>query len=138
MQVDAKQLNGLTLAYVGDAIYELYIRTHLIASGYVKPDILHQKAVQFVSANAQATIVHKWLDNDVLTQEEEAIVRRGRNAKSISTPKNMSVQAYRYATGLEALFGYHYLQENKERLDKLAQLAIKSIENEDGNDHSDD
>lgn len=134
MQVDVKQLNGLTLAYVGDAIYELYIRTHLIESGYVKPDALHQKAIQFVSANAQATIVHAWLNDNVLTEEETAVVRRGRNAKSISTPKNISIQTYRYATGLEALFGYHYLHKNKERLDKLAQLAIKSIENEDGND----
>jgi len=129
MHIDAKQLNGLTLAYIGDAVYELYIRTHLIKHGIVKPDTLHRQAVQYVSATKQATVIHKWLNDGILTKEEEAVVRRGRNAKSISTPKNTPVQSYRYATGLEALFGYHYLQKNKKRLDKLATLAIESIEN---------
>lgn len=128
MTVDAKQLNSLALAYIGDAVYELYVRDYLIQSGQVRPHQLHQEAVKFVSANAQSDIIHHWLDSAFLTDEEEAVVRRGRNAKSLSTPKNTSVQSYRYATAFEALIGYHHLLNNTDRLDELLHEAVQFTE----------
>lgn len=128
MKVDPKQLNSLALAYIGDSVYELYVRNYLIQSGKVKPNQLHQFAVQYVSGVAQANIVHHWLDEGLLEAEEEAVVRRGRNAKSHSVPRNVSVQAYRYSTGFEALIGYHYLSENESRLQELMELAVTYID----------
>jgi len=130
INVDAKQLNSLALAYIGDAVYELSIREHLIQVGQVKPNALHNEAVKYVSATAQAAIVHEWLAKEALTEEEKAVIRRGRNAKSSSIPKNMSVQSYRYATAFEALLGYHYLLENKQRLNSLIANAIEFVANE--------
>lgn len=130
MSVDVKQLNSLALAYIGDAVYELSVRNHLIETGEVKPNELHNHAIKFVAASAQAAIIHDWLKNNKLNKEEAAIVRRGRNAKSVSTPKNMSIQDYRYATAFEALIGYHYLLKNKTRLDMLLDEAIHYITHE--------
>lgn len=123
--IDAKELSSVALAYVGDAVYELFIRNHLIQSGGVKPNELHQQAVQYVSAPAQAKVIKSWLASDVLTNEEEAVVRRGRNAKTHSVPKNISIESYKYATAFEALLGYHYLQGDEARLDELLQLVIQ-------------
>lgn|SRR5690625_3612802 len=123
--VDARELSSVALAYVGDAVYELFIRNHLIQKGGVKPHELHQQAVQFVSAPAQASVVKWWLTSDLLTKEEIAVVRRGRNAKTHSVPKNISIEAYKYATAFEALIGYHYLNDNEERLNELLQSVIK-------------
>lgn len=127
MVVNVKQLNSLALAYIGDAVYEVHVRNFLIESGQVRPNALHQEAVSFVEATSQAAVVHTWLDNSLLTEEEKVIVRRGRNAKPNSTPKNMPVQAYRYATAFEALIGYHYLSKNNDRLHELLHQAINFI-----------
>lgn len=124
MKVDPNQLNSLALAYIGDAVYELYIRDHLIHSGQVKPQHLHNEAVKYVSGSAQATIIHTLLDEKKLTEKEETIVRRGRNAKSHSIPKNMSISIYRYATAFEALIGYHYIRKNNDRLEELMNESI--------------
>ncbi|MBO1005161.1 Mini-ribonuclease 3 [Pseudogracilibacillus auburnensis] len=124
MNVDPRQLNSLALAYIGDAVYELFVRNHLIQLGQVKPQQLHNEAVKYVSGTSQSTIIHEWIDQKRLTAEEEAVVRRGRNAKSHSIPKNVSISAYRYATAFEALMGYHYLMDNKERLHELMNEAI--------------
>lgn len=113
---------------MGDAVYELYVREHLIKSGQVKPNQLHQKAVQFVSAKAQADIIITWLKEKVLSEEEEKVVYRGRNAKSGSVPRNTSVQAYRYSTAYEALLGYHYFMENEKRLNELLTQSVQYIE----------
>lgn len=123
--VDARELSSVALAYVGDAVYELFIRNHLIQNGGVKPHKLHQQAVEYVSAPAQAIIVKRWLRDALLTKEEIAVVRRGRNAKTHSVPKNISIEAYKYATAFEALIGYHYLNDNEERLNELLQFVIK-------------
>lgn len=128
MTLDVKQLKSLTLAYLGDAVYELHVRKHLIHTGQVQPHELHQKAVKFVSAKAQAAIIHYLLDSKKLTTEEEAVVRRGRNAKSPSVPKHTSVQEYRYSTGFEALIGYHYLLKNDTRLNELLDASIQFIQ----------
>jgi|SRR5699024_2771853 len=126
--MDVKQMKSLTLAYMGDAVYELYVREHLVQSGQVKPNQLHQKAIQFVSAKAQAKIILGWLEEGYLSEEEERIVYRGRNAKSGSIPKNTSVQTYRYSTAYEALIGYQYLMKNEERLNELLARSVQFIE----------
>lgn len=130
--MDVKQLNSLALAYIGDAVYEIFVRHHLLNKGTVKPNQLHKAATSFVSAKGQAKVIKEMLSIDFLTEEEIAVVKRGRNAKSGTIPKNTDVQTYRYATGIEALIGYHYLLKNEERLNKIAQFAIQFIENEKG------
>ncbi len=129
MEVNVKQLNSLALAYVGDAVYEVHVRHYLIKSGKIRPNDLHQEAVSFVAATGQAAIIHDWLDRGLLSDEEAAVVRRGRNAKSHSTPKNMPINAYRYATAFEALIGYHYLLDHEERLTELLDIALEFIVN---------
>ncbi|MFD1850726.1 Mini-ribonuclease 3 [Oceanobacillus bengalensis] len=128
MNVDVKQMKSLSLAYMGDAIYEVYIREHLIRNGLVKPNNLHQLAITFVSGKAQAKVILDWIEKGILTEEEERVVARGRNAKSGSTPKNISIQTYRYSTAFEALIGYHYLANNEQRLKDLLQKAVQFIE----------
>jgi len=136
--VDAKELSSVALAYVGDDVYELFIRNHLIQKGGVKPNELHHQAVQFVSAPAQARVVKMWLADNMLTKEEAAVVRRGRNAKTHSVPKNISIEAYKYATAFEALIGYHYLNGDDDRLRELLQLVIQFDEKLKGKGEQDD
>lgn len=129
MTLDVKQIKSLALAYMGDAVYELHIRNHLLQSGHVKPDLLHQQAITFVSGKSQAAVIMHWLKKEsYLTEEETGVVRRGRNAKSSSVPKNTSIQTYRYSTGFEALIGYHYMLGNQERLTELLINAVKFVE----------
>ena len=107
------ELPGLTLAYIGDAVYELYVRQQMLKKS-VKAHTLHQLAVKRVNNNTQASLLLKL--EPKLTELEKNIARRGRNAKGI-VPKNADVQTYRKSTGLEALVGYLYLMQDKERLD---------------------
>ncbi|GGM35147.1 mini-ribonuclease 3 [Paraliobacillus quinghaiensis] len=125
---DVKQMKTLALAYIGDAIYEIHVREHLIVKGIQKLQDLHQSAVKFVSAKSQAKVINHWLASAELDEEEQAIVRRGRNAKSGSIPKNTDVQTYRYSTAFEALLGYHYLANQEERLQELINQAITFVE----------
>ncbi|WP_026907455.1 Mini-ribonuclease 3 [Paucisalibacillus globulus] len=128
MESDIKQMKSLALAYMGDAVYEVYVREHLLEKGTVKPNQLHQEAITFVSAKAQNAVLRDWLDQGILSEEEASIVARGRNAKSGSVPKHTSVQTYRYSTAFEALIGFHYLSKNESRLQELLKLAIKNLE----------
>ena len=107
------ELPGLPLAYIGDAVYELYVRRQMLKKS-VKAHTLHQLAVKRVNNNTQASLLLK-LEPE-LTELEKNIARRGRNAKGI-VPKNADVQTYRKSTGLEALVGYLYLMQDRERLD---------------------
>lgn len=132
-KVNVKQLNSLALAYIGDAVYEVHVRNHLILSGQIRPNELHQQAVSFVSATAQASVTHHWIKEEILTEEEAAVVRRGRNAKPQSNPKNMPIHAYRHATAFEALIGYHYLEKNEARLTQLLDLSVAFIEDSTNN-----
>lgn len=118
-KVDEKQLNSLALAYMGDAVYELYVRHHLLQSGKVRPNQLHKEATAYVSAKSQSKYLHKLMEMEALTEAEVTIVKRGRNAKSGSVPKNTDVQTYRYSTAFEALIGYLYLAGNEERIEEL-------------------
>lgn len=128
MSVDVKQMKSLALAYMGDAVYEVYVREYLLHKGNVKPDALHKKAIKYVSAKAQAIVIRAWLDQSVLSEEEQMIAARGRNAKSGSVPKNTSVQTYRYGTAFETLLGYLYLSGQQERLQELMQDAVRLVE----------
>lgn len=123
-----ERIHPLILAYMGDAIYEVYIRQYLIARGISHPQKLQQEAVKYVSATAQAKIIFQIIDQ--LTDEERAILKRGRNAKSGSSPKNAKITDYRYSTGLEALIGYLYLSKKEERLQELMQLIIGKVSKE--------
>jgi len=125
--LDVKQLNSLALAYMGDAVFEVYVREHLLQNGKVKPNHLHKEATKYVSAKAQANIIRYMLEEQVLTDEEVAVVMRGRNAKSGTVPKNTDVQTYRYGTAFEALIGYLYLLKKEERLEELIVLSFKLI-----------
>ncbi|MDX1771316.1 MAG: Mini-ribonuclease 3, partial [Planococcaceae bacterium] len=116
---DVKQLNSLALAYMGDAVLEQYVREHLLRSGRVKPNTLHKEATKYVSAKAQAKVVHNMLEAKFLSDEEEAILRRGRNAKSGTVPKNTDLQTYKYSTGFEAVIGSLYLQGQAERVREI-------------------
>jgi ribonuclease III family protein len=127
---DVKQLNGLALAYIGDAVYELYVRHHLLSNGNVKPHQLHKQAIQYVSAKAQAKVLLTLLENELLTEEEKSVVRRGRNAKSGTIPKNTDVQTYRYSTAFEALIGYHFLGNNEKRVEEIIHCSFAIIEGE--------
>jgi ribonuclease III family protein len=131
---DLKHINSLAIAYMGDAVYEQFIRHHLLLTGKTKPNDLHRIATRYVSAKAQASVLKVFFDKNLLTEEELVIVRRGRNAKSGSIPKNTDVQTYRYSTAFEALFGHLYLQEEHERLNELVQEAINIVENKKGGD----
>ncbi|MBA4536995.1 Mini-ribonuclease 3 [Bacillus aquiflavi] len=131
-KIDEKQLNSLALAYMGDAVFELYVRRHLLQSGKVKPHQLHREATHYVSAKAQSMAIHQLLDNSFLSEEETAVVRRGRNAKSGTVPKNTDIHTYRYSTGFESLLGYIYLSGNEERLDEIVIETFNIIEKKKG------
>ncbi|MCA1012884.1 Mini-ribonuclease 3 [Halobacillus halophilus] len=129
---DVKQMKSLALAYMGDSVYELYVRKHLLESGKIQPQRLHKAAVKFVSAVSQARAVGYWQEEGILTEEEQAILRRGRNAKSGSVPKSTNVQTYRYSTGFEAVLGFLYLSGKTERLDELIEKTIQFVEERSG------
>jgi ribonuclease-3 family protein len=129
---NVKQMKSLALAYMGDAVYELYVRNHLLEKGTVKPQHLHQTAVKFVSAVSQAKVVKHWQEENTLTEEEEGVLRRGRNAKSGSVPKSTDVQTYRYSTAFEAVIGFLYLSGQIERLEQLITKAIEIVEERSG------
>lgn len=125
---DVKQLNALALAYMGDAVYEQAIREHLLRSGRVKPQVLHREATRYVSAKSQAAIIKDMEQSGFLSEEEAAVLRRGRNAKSGSVPKNTDVVTYNYSSGFEAVIGFLYLLGRKERVDELIEASIRFIE----------
>lgn len=118
----------LALAFVGDGVYELYVRTRLMHKGSLQANKLHRLAIQYVKAGAQAVSVRAILDK--LSEEESAVYRRGRNAKSATVPKNADVAEYRMATGFEALLGYLYLSRRAERLQEIMELACRAIDEE--------
>ena len=114
---EARMKNPLVLAYVGDTIYDLYYRVNAVKSSNGNVNDLNSSVIKMVNAKAQAIAVKRILDS--LTEDELNIYQRGRNAKSATTPKNMTIADYRQATGLEALVGYLYLTGQCDRLDEL-------------------
>ncbi|WP_018924691.1 Mini-ribonuclease 3 [Salsuginibacillus kocurii] len=128
MKVDPHQMNALALAYVGDAVFDLFIRRLIISKGTVKPNQFHKEATKYVTAPAQAAAAHALIENNDLMTEEQAVLRRGRNAKSGTVPRSTDVTTYRYSTAFEALVGFLYLLQREERLQKIMELAVDSIE----------
>ena len=113
-------MSPLTWAYVGDCVYELYIRTKLVNTTRLKPHELHMKSIKYVKAKAQAETL-KDIENS-LTEEEKEIARRGRNTQTHHIAKNASMQDYMYATAFEALIGYLYLTKQDERLKEILNI----------------
>lgn len=124
-EVDMKSYSPLTLAYIGDAAYELVIRTMVVEKGNRQANQLHKLTTSYVKAQAQAAMIEA-LEPD-LTEEELAVYKRGRNAKSYTSAKNASILDYRKATGLEALIGYLYLAGREERVLFLIREGIGRI-----------
>ncbi len=123
--VDIRTYSPLTLAYIGDAIYELVIRTVVVRRGNRSANALHRQTIKYVNAGTQAEMIDVLAD--MLTEEETDVYRRGRNAKSNTKAKNASLQEYHKATGMEALMGYLYLKGDTERLLELAREGIARI-----------
>lgn len=125
---EAQQLNGIALAYLGDAVYEVFVRQHLLSRGLVRPNQLQKAAKSFVSAKAQAALIEGMTEAALLTEEELDYFKRGRNAKSYTHAKNTDVVTYRISTGFEALFGYLQLSGQTKRVAELAQWCIDYVE----------
>lgn len=123
---DIRTYSPLTLAYIGDAIYELVIRTILVEKGNTQVNKLHNRARRLVKASAQSAMIEKLKPH--LTEEETAVFKRGRNAKSYTMAKNASMSDYRRATGFEALMGYLYLTEQWERMLELIKTGMEEGE----------
>lgn len=119
---EAMRMSPLVLAYLGDTVYDLYIRTSLILDGRGNAGALHQISIQFVNARSQAGLARRIMDS--FTEDEKAVFMRGRNAKSATVPKNMTVADYRQATALEALLGFLYLTGNVDRIEEIMKEAL--------------
>jgi ribonuclease III family protein len=125
---EPEQLNPLALAYMGDGVLDTYVRYRLISSGQVRPNKLHKEATQYVSAKSQAFVLRALLDEEIFTEEELAIVKRGRNARSGTVPKNTDRATYNMSTAYEALIGYLYLTGREKRMDELVSKSFEMIE----------
>lgn len=125
-EVQVRMLNPLSLAYIGDAVHEMFVRTYVISKYSGSINKLNKMVVSMIKATAQAEAIRK-LESQ-LSEEELAIYKRGRNAKSLTVPKNTSVGVYRSATGFEALLGYLYLTGQEDRLIQLVAEAVKAAE----------
>lgn len=123
---EPSQLNPLVLAYIGDAVFELAVRQYVAAQPSQRPNHLHRESVKFVSAKAQARSLQRIADQ--LTEEEADIVRRGRNAKSGSVPKNADILDYRHSTAFECLIGYLHYTRRFDRLEQLLGLILTEPE----------
>lgn len=124
--VDIRTYSPLTLAYIGDGIFDLVIRSVVVAKGNTRASELHKRTSQIVKAHTQAEMIEILLP--LLTEEEEQIYRRGRNAKSPTMAKNATMSDYRKATGFEALMGYLYLRDQFERIVELVKTAVDGLE----------
>ena len=125
-KIDVNQMSPLIWAYIGDSVYEQFIREYLVTNTKYKPHKLHIEATKYVKASAQAQILN-YLEINILNEDEKEVVRRGRNTKNHHLPKNSNVQEYMYATAFECLIGYLYLTKNTERLDEILEISLKII-----------
>ncbi len=119
------EINSLVLAYLGDTVYENYVRRFLINQGIAHVDELQKQAIKFVSAKSQAFYLQKMIDENFLSEEELVIVKRARNYKTTSHPKSCDIVTYKYATGLEALIGYLDLSEEKNRISEIMNFILE-------------
>lgn len=125
-EVDVRTYSPLALAYIGDGVYDLVIRTVIVERANKAANALHKQTIQYVKAETQAKMIAALAET--LTGEEEAVYKRGRNAKSNTTAKNASIGDYRKATGFEALIGYLYLSDRMDRVLELVKTGIHAVE----------
>ena len=124
-EVDVHSYSPLTLAYIGDCVYDLIIKSLVIGNGNKQVNKMHKETSSLVQAATQSLMMRKL--QDLLTDEERAVYKRGRNAKSVSPAKNQSVTDYRRATGFEALMGYLYLKKEYKRMLELVKIGLDSL-----------
>lgn len=117
--------NGLALAYVGDSYYELKIREYLLEKGYSIVNDLHKMAIKYTSGEAQAKFMDYFLENNILSEEEISIFKKGRNSNSNGKRKNISLATYMKATGFEAVIGYLYLENRIDRLNEILGIIFE-------------
>lgn len=122
--MNLETVNVLVFAYLGDTIYEDYIRKYLIKKGIPYVDELQKEAVKYVSASSQATYLKNLMDNNFFTEEELGVIRRARNYKSKSHPKSCDIVTYKHATALEALIGYLELKSDKVRINEIMEQIL--------------
>ena len=122
---DVREYSALTLAYIGDAVYEIIIRSYIVGKGNAPVERLHKRSSRLVKAETQANLI--MAIEDQLTEEEHAVYKRGRNAKSVSPAKHQSITDYSRATGFEALLGYLYLKKEWKRMLELVKIGLDSI-----------
>ena len=120
-------INVISLAYLGDSVYEIYVREYLIKKGLAKVEDLQREAVKYVSAKSQCKILTYLMDNELLNHRELDIVKRGRNYKRTSHPKNTDIVTYKMSSGFEAMIGYLYLNSEKDRLDEIMNYILGGI-----------
>ena len=125
--MDLNLINVITLAYIGDAVYEVYVREYLIKTGIAKVEELQKESVKYVSAKSQCKILSYLMDNNLLTEIELDVVRRGRNYKRTSHPKNTDIITYKMSSGFEAMIGYLYLNNDKDRLNEIINYILGGI-----------
>ena len=125
---DIRTYSPLVLAYIGDGIYDLVIRTLIVRHGSCQPNKLHKRTSALVKASAQSEMIDKLMES--LTEEELAVYKRGRNAKSYTMAKNATMKDYRKATGFEALMGYLYLKEDTKRIIELIKTGLDMAESQ--------
>lgn len=128
MSHKANSYSPLALAYIGDGVYEIFIRTYVMNKGNRPVNKMHKASRELVRASSQAKLY--FLIEGMLTEEEDAVLRRGRNAKSVSIPKNGNVTEYRHATGLEALIGYLYIEGKVDRIKELIDTGLNQLLNQ--------
>lgn len=122
--MDINQINILSLAYLGDAVFEIKIRNYLVNFGY-KVNKLQKLAMNYVTAKNQCKFINYFIDNNILSEKELDFVKRGRNACVHSHPKNTDIVTYKWATGFESLFGYLYIENKIERIDELINIILE-------------
>lgn len=127
--MDAIQYNGLTLAYIGDAVYELRIRNYLLSQNLTKVNELHKKAISYTQGKSQSYAMHYFLDNNLLSDEEISMFKRGRNSSVAKIRKNISRADYLEGTGFESLIGYLYLSNKMDRMNEIIDKTIDIINN---------
>lgn len=125
-RLDIKRMKPLALAYIGDTLFDLYIRSRIVLTREEAPKLMHTEAVHYVKAASQAQMMK--LIMEALSEEETEVFKKGRNQKSLTVPKNASLMDYKWATGFEALLGYLYVQGAQERLYELMRLAVERFE----------
>ncbi len=127
---DICSYSPLTLAYIGDGIYELVVRSMIVTDANAPVNKLHKRSSELVKAETQAKMAFYLRDNDILDEEEMRVLKRGRNAQSYTKAKNASVSDYRWATGFEALIGYLYLLDKSDRMLEIISMGLKVVQSE--------